>query len=253
MLYAMKAFVLLALLASIWAKDIPSNLQAFYDTVRNAEGPCGGDELLEDGFYDQAGGDEGWAYCQHTLSSGQAIYLKGPGDQLANMDIDCDGDQSSPDPRCQGSDDTQSATTWKEQLQQRGNISDLNASVHPYVVLGNSGSVDFDPQDYGIRPLSVVAVVCGGKLIYGVWGDTNGDDDDEPLVGEASLALATACFGDGMAAHNGHDVSDVLYVAFSGAHAVPRSANWGAQSYEAFEASISELGDALVAGLISEE
>ena len=98
-----------------------------------------------------------------------------------------------------------------------------------------------------------MAVVCGGQLIYGVWGDTNGADDDEPLVGEASLALATACFGDGMAAHNGHDVSDVLYVFFSGAHAVPRSASWGAQSFEAFEASISQLGDALVAGLISEE
>ena len=30
--------------------------------------------------------------------------------------------------------------------------------------------------------------------IYGVSGDTNGDDDI-PLVGEASLSLATPCYG----------------------------------------------------------
>lgn len=246
----MKAFcALLALLASSWAKDIPSNLQRFYDAVRHADGPCGGDQLLADGFYDQAGGKGGWAYCQHTLRSGPAIYLKGPGDQLANMDIDCDGDQASPDPRCLGSSDTQGATTWKPQVQQRSNVSDLNASIHPYVVLGNSGAVGFDPQHYGVHPLSVVAVVCGGQLIYGIWGDTNGDDDAQPLVGEASLALATACFGSGMTAHNGHDAPDVLYVAFSGAHAVPRRAAWGAHSYGAFAASIAELGDALVARL----
>jgi hypothetical protein len=31
--------------------------------------------------------------------------------------------------------------------------------------------------------------------VYGIWGDTNGDDGDEAMVGEASISLATACFG----------------------------------------------------------
>lgn len=241
--------LLLLLAASSWAKDVPSNLQTFYDTVRNADGPCGADALLAEGFHAHDDGDEGWGYCQHTSGHGQAIYLKGPGHQLADMDIDCDGDQSRPDPRCQGSGDTQGATAWQQQLQRQANITDLNASVHPYVVLGNEGSVDFDPRVYGIYPLSVVAVVCGGQLFYGIWGDINGDDHGQPLVGEASLALATLCFGPGMNANSGHEAADVLYIAFSGPHAVPRHARWRARTTEAFEASISGLGDALVAGL----
>lgn len=251
----MKGFALMQLtqlmlvVSTSWARHIPSNLQAFYETVRHADGPCGADALLAEGFYAHDDGEEGWGYCQHTSGQGQAIYLKGPGHQLADMDIDCDGDQSRPDPRCQGSDDTQGATTWRQQLQSRANISDLNASVHPYVVLGNEGTVDFDPRAYGIYPLSVVAVVCGGQLFYGVWGDINGDDNGEPLVGEASLALATLCFGPEMNAHRGHEDADVLYIAFSGPQAVPRNARWRARSTEAFEASIAPLGDALVAGL----
>ena len=45
----------------------------------------------------------------------------------------------------------------------------------------------FDPQAHGIEPLSIMAVVCDGKLIYGVWGDTNGDDGAHAMVGEASV------------------------------------------------------------------
>jgi hypothetical protein len=45
-------------------------------------------------------------------------------------------------------------------------ISDLNAKVHTYVVFGNDGtSPSFDPQEYGIERLSVMAVVCGDKLV----------------------------------------------------------------------------------------
>ena len=32
---------------------------------------------------------------------------------------------------------------------------------------------NFDPTKFGIQPLSVVAVVCGGKLTFGVWADTS--------------------------------------------------------------------------------
>ena len=79
-----------------------------------------------------------------------------------------------------------------------------------------------------------------------MWGDTNGDDGI-PLVGEASLSLATACYGHKVNGNSGHDETDVLYVAFTGDEAVPgTSANWKADNYDDFEASIQNLGDKLI-------
>jgi len=51
--------------------------------------------------------------------------------------------------------------------------------------------------------------------------------------------------------NNGHDETDVLYVAFRGSEAVPGAAgaDWAAGSYDGFEASIEALGDRLVSGL----
>lgn len=40
-----------------------------------------------------------------------------------------------------------------------------------YVVIDQDDN--FDPTKFGIQPLSVVAVVCGGKLTFGVWADTS--------------------------------------------------------------------------------
>jgi hypothetical protein len=122
-------------------------------------------------------------------------------------------------------------------------------------VLGNTGSKPwyrtFDPRTADISPLSIVAVVCNNALIYGIWGDVNGDDG-LPLVGEASLALATACFGDGVNGGNGWDDADVLYLAFKGDGAVPgpQGARWDARDYSEFEGSIQDLGGGLVEGLI---
>lgn len=86
------------------------------------------------------------------------------------MDIDCDGALGTGDGSCDSSNDTQGQTTFQQTVQgyNRG-IADLNAYVHSYVVLGNQGSKDgyvqFDPQSVGIEPLSIVAVVCGDKLV----------------------------------------------------------------------------------------
>jgi hypothetical protein len=68
------------------------------------------------------------------------------------------------------------------------------------------------------------------------------------MVGEASISLATACYGTGITGNNGHDEDDVLYIAFPGADAVPgaNGANWAASSYSAFESSITALGDRLI-------
>lgn len=93
-----------------------------------------------------------------------------------------------------------------------------------------------------------MAVVCNNKLIFGVWGDENGIDGPHPEVGEASIALATACFGTSINGNNGHDGNDVLYIAFTGSSAVPgaKGANWKATNYNAFESSIQALGNTLV-------
>lgn len=81
-----------------------------------------------------------------------------------------------------------------------------------------------------------------------MWGDTNGDDGDFPVVGEASISLATACYGRGVNGNSGHDETDVLYIAFSGTDAVPGAdgAAWNAQNYNDFEASITAIGDRLI-------
>lgn len=237
-----------ALAAPALAYDIPDNVQAFYDKVKKG-GSCTGSDLLKGGFYAEEGGSKNFGYCQKYFTS-KGLYLKGPNTQLADMDIDCDGNQNGIDHRCKSSDDTQAETAFKDQVKKFG-ISDLRADIHPYVVLGNYGSYSptFDPEQHGIKPLSVVAVVCNGKLVYGIWGDTNGDDGP-PLIGESSLAVGTACFGQSMNGNNGHDGTDVLYIAFAGDHAVPgSSADWKASSYEDFEASIKDLGDQLVASL----
>lgn len=69
------------------------------------------------------------------------------------------------------------------------------------------------------------------------------------MVGEASISLATACFGDGMNGDNGHDEDDVLYIAFPGSDAVPGEdgADWDAKNFKDFEESLGGVGDKLVA------
>ena len=87
------------------------------------------------------------------------------------MDIDCDGDLSDPgDGRCGSSEDTQGQTAFVDQVRKvsKNKIKDLNANIHPYVVFGNDredGGPTFNPQKYGVKPLSLMAVVCGEKLV----------------------------------------------------------------------------------------
>ena len=100
------------------------------------------------------------------------IYIKGTGNALADMDIDCDGQQNGvgDDGRCGSSSDTQSITSFQDTVAgYNKGINDLNAYVHMYVVFGNEGTKSgwktFSPKAYGIQPLSVIAVVCNGKLV----------------------------------------------------------------------------------------
>ena len=68
-------------------------------------------------------------------------------------------------------------------------ITRLDATIHSYSVLGTCHVPVDKPSGGPIPPLSTVAVVCGKKLFYSVFGDTNGCDDDD-VTGEASYALA---------------------------------------------------------------
>ncbi|KAL6907257.1 fungal chitosanase of glycosyl hydrolase group 75 domain-containing protein [Trichoderma evansii] len=249
----LKAAVLASLASTAVAKSVPANLQNLLNSIVS-QGSC--NNQLASGFYSEDNDGGTTSYCGDHLADYGIVYLQSINGKLANMDIDCDGIQGGPadDGRCGDSSDTQSITAFADTVASYGTgQQDLDANAHPYVVFGNDGSKPnwrtFDPQSVGVEPLSVMAVVCNNQLVYGVWGDTNGDDGDFPVVGEASIALATACFGDSVNGDSGHDADDVLYIAFTGPSAVPGAggAQWNAQDYNDFENSISALGDSLVA------
>ena len=77
-------------------------------------------------------------------------------------------------------------------------------------------------------------------------------DDGQPVVGEASISLATACFGkENINGDMGHDQNDVLYIAFPGsvADTVEKNADWAATSFDDFENSITAKGNQLITRL----
>ncbi|KAI1411645.1 glycoside hydrolase family 75 protein [Hypoxylon sp. FL1857] len=243
--------VLPLLLASVQARDIPSNVQRFYDSVI-AQGSC--NKPLQTGFYDMSPEIPGigFAYCGDHVDDYGIIYIQGGGGKLANMDTDCDGDRSKNDNGgCDGAHSVQSATAMRDYVSAYSNgVSDLNPFVHDYVVFGNSGDkagwITFDPRDHNMKPLSVMAVVCNNQLIYGIWGDTNGDDGVNPRVGEASISIANLCFGSGFDL-NGDVGQGILYIGFTGDDAVPgEDTNWGAADENEFQSSIRSLGDRLI-------
>ncbi|KAG9252431.1 putative chitosanase [Emericellopsis atlantica] len=250
-----QAFSIFGLLATVSARDVPDNVRNLYDSIVNqGQGEC--QYELQGGFLSADDGEYSYGYCGDHLDSSGIIYLQGKGGNLANMDIDCDGiaNGAGDDGRCGNSEDTQYQTAFQYTVSSYSNgVSDLNAYVHDYIVFGNYGSADgyttFDPQEYGVKPLSIGAVVCGDKLVYGVWGDTNGDDGN-PLVGEASISLATRCFGTDVNGNSGYDGQDVLYIFFTGDDAVPgEQADWQADSSDAFQDSLQTIGDRLIANL----
>ncbi|KAI1844193.1 hypothetical protein JX266_009677 [Neoarthrinium moseri] len=237
------------------AIDIPANIKTFYNNVV-AQGDC--KTKLASGLYSYKDGPPDWSYCGDHLQDYGIIYIQGQQGQLANMDIDCDGQQREPNNgRCGHNPSDQSMTAMRDYLQayQIPGITDLNTYVHPYIVFGNSGTnphnVPFDPRDHGVQPLSIVLVVTPDNLVCGIWGDTNGGERDASFVGESALATGELAFGNEVNGTVSHEANDVLYVAFTGADAVPgkNGADWAADTKEDFAASIATqcatLGTAL--------
>lgn len=237
---------LAALLAGVAAcREIPSNLQSFYDSHKDTS--CADPISIQ---YSSGQGDADSVYCKDDASG--AVFLKDSSNGYADVDIDCDGTGMGTGD-CGNDPSGQSMTAFQDLVQQYSNgaISDLNTHIHNFVVLGNDNSAEegdggqsFDPTgDADIQPLSVVAVVCGGKLVYGVWGDVNGGK----LTGEASISLAKQCFPDeDITGDSGHGDHDVLYLAFPGEEAVAKDVNWGASDAAEFEESLAAIGDELV-------
>lgn len=80
------------------------------------------------------------------------------------MDIDCDGANNSAG-GCSNDPSGQGETAFKDTVKTYG-IPDLDANIHPYVVFGNEGaSPSFNPQSKGMKPLSVMAVVCNNQVV----------------------------------------------------------------------------------------
>ncbi|KAI5841762.1 putative chitosanase [Morchella snyderi] len=225
--------LLFALLTLAHARSVPPNVQEFYNKVKGGLCPV----TVAKGFSQGSSSSES-NYC---FEKDQSVMWIASSGGLADMDIDCDGANHGYG-KCSNDPTGQGMTSFVDHVKKLG-LSDLDSNTHSFIVLGNSG---FDPQSVGIEPLSLVAVVCGAKMFYGIWGDSNATDK----VGEASIALATACYGDGMTGNSGHNQHDVLYLAFPGKDAaVKDSANWHAGSFSEFEDSLSSVGDKMVAGV----
>lgn len=78
--------------------------------------------------------------------------------------------------------------------------------------------------------------------VYGVLGDTNGDDG-KPLIGGTSLSLATKSFGEHMNGNNGHSPNDVFSAASS--RSWRKKADWDAKNFDGLGTSIKSVGDRL--------
>lgn len=85
------------------------------------------------------------------------------------------------------------------------------------------------PKSSGASPLPKIWIILrltqaqlssGGKLYYGVFGDTDGDSPEE--IGEASWLMANTCFpSEGLNGGNGHPAADVTCKPLR-SHTLPR-------------------------------
>ena len=182
------------------------------------------------------------------------------------MDIDCDGvDDKAGD--CSNDPSGYGETAFKYTVQSYG-IRDLNANTHPYVVFNEPPF--FNPEKYGMKPLSVMAVVCNDQVVSLVFISAEliklhvdrtlsppvvrrlgrhkpGAKDWRDIHFPCSALLSN----EHLNGSYGHGDKDVLYIGFTGDEAVPgkNGANWKAKNVREFEDSIKGLGDKLVARL----
>jgi len=160
-----------------------------------------------------------------TGKTGSAIVF------TADMDVDCDGI----DYKCKDNPDGQKET----------DLGALAAYEVPYIVI---------PQKYvntvmkDLPGNNVVAVICDGKMYYGIFGDTNGDSPE--VIGEASWRFAQTCFPNGkITGNNGHGQADVTYIVYTGKDAVlPKEAL--TTNYVTSFTTLKQMGDEFTTALV---
>ncbi|KAJ2980746.1 hypothetical protein NQ176_g2450 [Zarea fungicola] len=169
-----------------------------------------------------------------TIHSDWAGFSKGAAYAfVADMDVDCDGI----DYKCKGNDDGQNET----------NFGALAAYEVPFVVIPDKFASEHASE---LEGNNVVAVICNGKLYYGVFGDTDGDSPEE--IGEASWLMANTCFpGEGLNGGNGHPAADVTYIFFTGSDSVLPSSAIGNNYLTNFSA-LKNLGDSKMRDLVAQ-
>jgi hypothetical protein len=122
----------------------------------------------------------------------------------ADMDIDCDGKQTS---TCNSTTDP-----WYQSQTSFG--SNIDAAALPYVVIPLPSS-KFDYRKQGIAGGQSVAVIYNGRLVYGVFVDEGPSD----IIGEASVAMANALGIPSNPKTGGAD-SGITYIVFTGSTGV---------------------------------
>ncbi|KAL4904321.1 fungal chitosanase of glycosyl hydrolase group 75-domain-containing protein [Aspergillus multicolor] len=149
----------------------------------------------------------------------------------ADMDVDCDGI----DYRCRGNSDGLPETSWGE----------LAAYEVPFIVIPEQYQ---EAHERTIPGNNIAAVICNGKMFYGILGDTNGDSPE--VTGEASWLMARTCFpNEGINGANGHSDQDVTYILFIGPNAVlPNTAM--NDNYITDFGVLRAMGDELVNSLV---
>jgi hypothetical protein len=146
----------------------------------------------------------------------------------ADMDVDCDGKQTT---QCslQTDPDFQNQTAATDS---QGNP--LDAANLPYVVVPGK-STRFDFGGAGLKLGDVIAVVYQNQIEYAVYGDVGPSAD----IGEASYATVAALGADPNPKTGGVDGADVLYVAFPGALVTPIEDH--AQAVSVGQAALAKL------------
>ncbi|KAJ5305147.1 ribonuclease H-like domain-containing protein [Penicillium atrosanguineum] len=149
---------------------------------------------------------------------------------VADMDVDCDG----LDYKCKGNPDGLPDT----------NFGALAAYEVPWIVI---------PDKFGTTYQSVLpgnnigAVICDGKMFYGIYGDSDGDTPQ--VIGEASWLMARTCFpNDDLNGNAGHGNVDVTYILFTGKDAVLPSSALN-KNYITNFTTLRSMGDNLMAAL----
>ena len=146
----------------------------------------------------------------------------------ADMDIDCDGKQTT---QCNINTDpdyqNQTAAT-----DSKGNP--LDAANLPYVVFPGKSTI-FDAAANGLKLGDVILVFYKGQIEYAVYGDVG----PSAIIGEASYATAQALGIDPNPSTGGVDTPDVLYVAFPGSLVSPIENH--AQAVSAGQAALAKL------------